>query len=192
MQMPTEEEDAECDDGEDDNDTLPGDEDSWYGKAWHSQLKCQFQMAYNHIHNGQRRTPLNMMLGQYIYGKTQSKTLLTTLNRIGIAASYNEVKRSRNLMCTCTVQSSVANGVTIPSHFSDEGWEWAFGAFDNEDFGDNLSLSGTHSKHYKAQVIYHETTAPCKSKPSVSSTKLSKYLHPSKEKLPCQIVTSQW
>lgn len=186
MQMPTEEEDADCDDGDDDEDTLPEEENSWAVKNHHSQLNCHFQVAYNHIHHGRRRTPLHTMLGQYIYGKTRSKALLTTLNRVGISTSYNEVKRSRNLMCAYTVQSSAANGVPIPSHFSDEGW--AFGAFDNEDFEDNSSLSGTHSKHYTAQVLYQETTAPSMSKPSVSSTNLSKYSHPLKEKLHCQVV----
>ena len=144
-------------------------------------------MAYNHIHHSRRKTPLHTMIGQYIYGKTRSREIITTLNRVGTSTSYNDVRRARNLMCAYTVQSSEATGVPIPIHFSDHAW--AFGAFDNEDFGDNSSISGTHSKHYTAQVLYQETTSPSKSKTSVSSTNLSKYSHPSKAHLPCQVVS---
>ena len=186
MQISADNDDVDSDEHDDVGSVLQDEDDLWAVKNRHSQLNCHFQMAYNHIHHSRKKTPLHTMLGQYIYGKTRSKELLTTLNRIGISNSYNEVKRLRNLMCAFTVQSSDANGVPIPSHFSDDGW--AFGAFDNEDFEDNSSVSGTHSKHYTAQVLYQETTSPPKSKPPVSSTNLSKYVRPSKEKLSCQVV----
>ena len=74
-------------------------------------------------------------------------------------------------MCTYTVESSEANGSPIPSPFSDE--VWTFGAFHNEDFNANSTISGTHSKHYTytAQVLYQETPAKAKLKQSIMKHK---------------------
>ena len=87
------------------------------------------------------------------------------------------------------------SGITQPmvrrssvTHEIRQVWDWAFGAFDNEDFDDKSSILGTHSKHYTAQVLHQETTMPAMSKPSVSSTNLSKSSCPPKNKLPRQIV----
>ena len=112
------------------------------------------------------------MLGQYVYAKTHSRELLTTLNRVGVTSSYNDLRCCRNLLCAYTVKSSYIDGVPIPSHFSKEGW--IFGTFDNEDFEDQSSISGTHGKYYTAQVLYQDTLASPSSKPSVSSTGLLK------------------
>ena len=121
-----------------------------------------------------------------MYAKTCSRELLSTLNRVGVTSSYNDERCCRNLLCAYTVKSSHIDGVPIPSHFSKKGW--TFGVFDNEDFEDQSSISGTHNKHYTAQVLYQNTLASPRSKPSVSSTGLPKSSYPSKYKLPCQVV----
>ena len=88
--------------------------EKWVHKNKHSQLNCQFQMIYYHTHHGRKKTPLHTLLGQSAYGKTRSREIITTLNRIGVSTSYTEVKRSRNLMAAYTVHASQANEVPIP------------------------------------------------------------------------------
>ena len=56
MQMPAEEEDADCDDGDD---TLADEEDRWAVKNQHSQLNCHFQMSYMHIYTPNESTTAN-------------------------------------------------------------------------------------------------------------------------------------
>lgn len=108
----------------------------------------------------------DLWASQSTYNKTRSREILTTLNRIGVSTSYNEVRRSRKLMCQYTFKCSQINGTPLPSHLSPSGW--CTGALDNEDFDDTLSLSGTESKHYTAQVLFQDASQPALSKPLVS------------------------
>ena len=76
----SEEEDKECNDKEEAS-TLTKEESRRLAKDQNLQINCHFQMAYNQIHRKKQKTPLHAMLGQYIYGKTRSKGIPTTLNR---------------------------------------------------------------------------------------------------------------
>lgn len=91
------------------------------------------------------------MLGQSVYRKTQSKELLTTLNRIGVSTSYNDARRSRNLLASFTIQKSV-DETPIASHFNNSAF--VISAIDNSDNNDNSSLSGKNSRHYTATVLF--------------------------------------
>ncbi len=61
-------------------------------------------------------------------------------------------------MWSYTIKSSWPDRVPIPSHFSPNGWK--FVAFDNEDFEDNSSISGTqkHHKYYIRKPLHHPTS----------------------------------
>ena len=63
--------------------------------------------------------------------------------------------------------------MAIPGHFPDEGW--VFVALDSEDFEDSSSISvPTQTLFSTSSLLYQETIAPAKSKPSILSTNLSK------------------
>ena len=155
-------------------------------KTLQTQVHCLFQIMTYHIHKGRQKTPMHAMVGQSVYGKTRSRVLITTLNRIGVSTSYNEVRRARSLLSSYAVHRSEADGTPIPSHFN--GCDFCIGAMDNSDYSDESSLSGTHSKHYTAMVLFQEKVNAAAVKPKVSSTGLSKSSVPIGQKLRCQIV----
>jgi hypothetical protein len=59
---------------------------------------------------------------------------------------------------------------------------------DNSDYSDESSMSGTHSKHYTAMVLFQEKVNPPVTKPNISSPGLLKSAIPNSQKLSCQIV----
>ena len=59
------------------------------------KLSCHFQITYYHFSRGRRRAPLQVMMGESVYGKTRSKGLISNLNTIGVTTSYPSVKRHR-------------------------------------------------------------------------------------------------
>ena len=120
---------------------------------------------------GCRKTPLHVMIGQGTYRKTRSRELLTNINNVGVSISYCEARRLRNLLCNYTLHLQNPDETPIQSHLS-KGW--AMGAFDNENFEDNTSISGCNTKNYTAKVLYQDAAEPPRSKPSVSSTHFKK------------------
>jgi hypothetical protein len=76
----------------DDNEAIDEEETDKSVKALHSKLHCLFQIMTYHVHNGRQKTPMHAMVGQSVYSKTRSRVLITTLNRIGVSTSYNEVR----------------------------------------------------------------------------------------------------
>ena len=124
------------------------------------------------------------MLGNSVYGKTRSKTIITNLNTVGVTTSYQELKRQRRLKAQYTLSCNKPNEAPIPTHFSSTGC--TMGALDNENFADQSSISGTHVKNYTAQVLYQDALEEPIAKPSVSSTNLKVTQTCLKEKLSCQ------
>ncbi len=59
---------------------------------------------------------------------------------------------------------------------------------DDSDYSDESSLSGTHSKHYTAMVLFQEKVNAPAAKPKVFSTGLTQSSIPTGQKLSCQIV----
>ena len=57
--------------------------------------KCDviFQIIFNLIHNGQRKTPSHTAISQSIHETCKSKTLIQIFKRLGLAISYDHVKR---------------------------------------------------------------------------------------------------
>ena len=120
-----------------------------------------------------------------MYGKTRSREFLTSFNRIGVSTSYKEIRESRNLLKSYAVSCPPGN-VPVPNHFSNEGW--TMDAFDNSDYKDQSSSSGTSSRHYTASVLYQEVIGNPNPKPPVSSTDIRKSDRSRKEILSCQEV----
>ena len=57
--------------------------------------KCDviFQIIFNLIHNGQRKTPSHTAISQSIHETCKSKTLIQIFKRLGLAISSDDVKR---------------------------------------------------------------------------------------------------
>ena len=84
-----------------------------------------------------------------VYEKCKSREVLTSLNKVGVSVSYNEVQRARNDLARFTYFQSKNDGVPIPSHFSKD--EFTIGAFDNFDHSNRSSLSGKFSNQVKPE-----------------------------------------
>ena len=52
-----------------------------------------FQIIFNLIHNGQRKTPFHTAISQSIHDTCKSKNLIQIFNRLGLGISYDEVER---------------------------------------------------------------------------------------------------
>lgn len=79
---------------EDDIKSCPDDNSSevtWAVLNQHSQLNCLFQIMYNLLFHGAKKTPLTVLFGQYQYGKSRSNEVLTAANCMGISSSYNDI-----------------------------------------------------------------------------------------------------
>ena len=113
------------------------------------QLRCLYQIMYYRFSHGKRKTPLQVMMGESIYGKTRSKGLISNLNTVGVTVSYYEVKRHRRLLCNYTLGLNTLGEIPLPSHFSKS---WCMGALDNENFADQSFISGTKVKNYTSLV----------------------------------------
>lgn len=153
------------------------------------QMNSLFQIMFYQIHRGKKKTPLHMMTGHALYDKCKSKELITSMNRIGVSTSYNDVVRSRDLLAAYAVKSGESTSVPIPSHFSKK--EFTIGALDNFDFEDNSSLSGTSSTHDTVMVLFQDfSNDVLNGKGSVKAAGINKRSCKLATQLPCQKVQS--
>ena len=182
-----EDNDSQCDEQEEAPDENDTDKDiGWAMVNQHSRLNCLFQIIYFQMFHGKRKTPLTTSFGQHQYGKSRSKEVLTAANRVGVSASYNEVRRLRKRLVQYTISKSGEGAVPIPATFTKDSF--TYGALDNLDFKDNSSLSGTKSDHVTMLVAYQEARVPSESKPSVSTMNLGDITTRLPDTLPCQEV----
>ena len=67
---------------------------SWSSSA-SIKRKCDaiFQIIFNHIHNGQRKTPFETAILQSIHDTCKSKNLIQIFNRLGLGISYDKVQQ---------------------------------------------------------------------------------------------------
>ena len=58
--------------------------------------KCDviFQIVFNIINGGQRKTPLHTAIAQSIHGTCKSRNLIQIFNRLGLCISYDNLERS--------------------------------------------------------------------------------------------------
>lgn len=157
------------------------------GVAGNIRLHSIFQILYYHLHNGSKKTPLHVLTGHNVYDRCKSKELITSLNRIGVSTSYDDVLRSRGLLSSYVTKESKDQGVPMPSHFLPS--RFTVGALDNFDFEDKSSISGKCSTHDTVMVLFQVVNNDeTKTKPSVSSTGLERHCRTKDALLPCQQV----
>lgn len=161
-------------------------EEQWAVTNQYRQLNCLFQIMYYQLFHGTKKTPLTTSFGQYQYGKSRSREILTVANRMGVSSSYNSIRRARQLLAAYAVAKSNENEVPVPSTFTVGAY--VCGAMDNGDFGDRSSLSGTESDHVTMQVLFQEKVSAQDSKCPVSEMNLGNINAHLPEKLPCQEV----
>ena len=46
------------------------------------------------------------MMGQYVYGKTRSKNIITAMNKIGCSTGYDRTRKTRDLLAAYAVKSA--------------------------------------------------------------------------------------
>ena len=112
----------------------------WADRNQHIQLNCLFKIIYHQIFHGAKKTPLTASFGQYQYGKSRSRAVLTAANHMGVSSSYNYIRRSRRLLAAYAVPKSEGNEVPVPSTFTYNAY--TCGPMDNGDFTDRSSISG--------------------------------------------------
>ena len=62
-------------------------------KLW-KQKHSIFQIIYNLIHNGKRKTPMHVALPEAVHDTCQSKKLNGIMSHLGLCTSLEEVERT--------------------------------------------------------------------------------------------------
>ena len=167
--------DLECCMGSNNNPPMSEDEDisdetsSSTGSAHLSKLrkvKSIFQVLYSMVHNGKRRTPLHLMCAEGIHATCKSKTLITSLNHLGISVSYDEILRYQTDLASF-VCTNGSDDVPLPSHLNSEKFTTA--AFDNFDH-EEATLSGLSGTHDTVSVLYQDKSDGIQRKSRISGT----------------------
>ena len=125
------------------------------------------------------KTPLAVMTGHTVYDKCKSRKLI----KIGVSTSYNEVLKNRKKKLADYVLASINEGSPLPSHFS-KG-HFSICAFDNFDHADRSSMSGTHSDHDNAVVMFQVKLDIIPSKPNVTAMNLPNSTEHFRNEPPC-------
>ena len=139
-------------------------------------------MMFYNVHNRRKKTPLHLMAAHNVCNKCKSRELITTLNRIGVCVSYNEVQRCRKNLAHYSCIEGENDGVPITSHFVHENFTIA--AFDNFDHADRSSSSGLMSNHDTVMVLFQIKPENPPPTPNKSSVAVQQPLKPTI--LPCQ------
>ena len=88
-------------------------------------------MVYT-LNDGKTKKTFHVMAGQLVYNGCRSRSAITTLNKIGVSISYDEVRRGRALLASYAIKKNQTNLTPIPSHFeTGPGAGFVSGAFDN-------------------------------------------------------------
>ena len=108
----------------------------------YSKIGSSFQILYYDLHNGYKKTGLDIMNACEIYEKCKSKELITSFNQSGLCVSYHSMKRHRTDLAKYVIKQTNDTEITVPlpSHFSASSF--TLSEFDNFDHNDNSSLSG--------------------------------------------------
>ena len=82
-------------------------------------LKAQslFQVMHYMVNNGKRKPPLPVKISHTIYNKCKSREIITSLNNLGLAISYNELRKCRNNLGTNALNQDAEGLIPLPSHF---------------------------------------------------------------------------
>ena len=103
-----------------------------------------FQIVYNLIHNGQRKTPLHIVISQSIYDTCKSKSLIQMFNRLGLCISYDDLERVDMAVTQEIINLAGPNKVPVPKNVNSSSN--IYGAVDNFDHEEN-TISGVAGSH---------------------------------------------
>lgn len=145
-----------------------------------------YQVMFYIVNNGRKRTPLHMLNSEAIYNACRSKTLISSLNRFGLATSYDEVLRYHCDMASYITESNRGQ-VPLPSQFDRS--RFTIGAFDNFDHEEN-TLSGIGGSHDTVSILMQDKPAGTlgNSKPNRSQTQVTHRERQFKQELSCQVL----
>ena len=145
-----------------------------------------YQVMFYIVNNGRKRTPLHMLNSEAIYNACRSKTLISSLNRFGLATSYDEVLRYHCDMASYITESNRGQ-VPLPSQFDRS--RFTIGAFDNFDHEEN-TLSGIGGSHDTVSILMQDKPAGAlgNSKPNMSQTQVTHRERQFKQELSCQVL----
>ena len=124
-----------------------------------------FQILHYALSGGNEPTPLHIMAADGIYGLTRSEELVTALNRHGICASYNTVRRIDVDLAEEIISIAGDNRVPLPPVL--EATSPLNGAMDNFDRNES-TLAGTGSTHDTILVLFQNVPVDTE-KPSEGS-----------------------
>ena len=142
-----------------------------YGKeSVHIQRKCDniFQMIFNMILNGQKKTPMHVGLSETVHDIYHSKELIQIMNRVGLCQSYDEVEWLDSGLAQHTFEKAGAHHVPVPP--SIEHGVLILGAMDNFD-NEEKTKSGIGGSHNTILMLFQNTANEIGDKPKEISTK---------------------
>ncbi len=168
--------------GEEDNEDTESEAESHTLTSKERKLLSLYQIMYYIIHNGKKRTPLHIMNAESIHTACRSRTLITKMNRYGLAVSYNEICRYEDDMASYLVESAKER-VPLPSHFDPSST--TMGAFDNFDH-EEATLSGIGGTHDTVMILMQDKPSDTFAKPNISDTDVVHGKSKLKDELPCQ------
>lgn len=125
-----------------------------------TKKKCDtlFQIIYYIFHNGLKKTPLHVCTAQAIHETCKSKTLITSLNHIGLCISYESLQRMNYSFAARAVSLSGNNRVPISPHFARDMPLCA--SMDNFDHEEDTK-SGIGGSHDTVLVLFQEEKQYC-------------------------------
>lgn len=150
------------------------------------RINSLFQAFYFIFFKGLKKTPLQTLLGLFVYSSNRSKSTITILNRLGLSISYDEVLRIRTCLASYA-SSNCPEGcvVPLPSNFNPDTYVTA--AFDNFDQNE-ATISCLNSTHDTVSVLFQNHDNYDKMKPNLSEFKIDKRNKTFSSVLDCQLV----
>ena len=72
-----------------------------------------FQVVYNLVHNGRKRTPFHVAIAETIHDICKSKKLIQIMNRLRLCSSYDEMERIDIGLATKIINEAGENRVPV-------------------------------------------------------------------------------
>ena len=137
-----------------------------------------FQILHYALSGGKETTPLHIMVAEGIPSLTRSKELVTALNRPGICASYNTVRRIDVDIAERIINTAGDNRVPLPAVL--EATNPLNKAMDNFDRNES-TLAGTGSTHDTILVLFQNV--PVNEEKSSEGSEISTRLPVSQDRI---------
>ena len=113
-----------------------------------------FQIVFNIINGGQRKTPLHTAIAQSIHDTCKSKNLIQIFNRLGLCISYDDLERVD--MCQTQQLIILAGPSRVPVPENIDSSSIIHGAMENFDHEENTS-SGIDGSHDTILVLFQKS-----------------------------------